>query len=275
VGHVSLQGLLWTAIGASPAYQVFTGCAEVLGGVLLLFPRTLLLGLLICLADLIQVLVLNLTFDIGVKLFSFHLVLITLFLLAPDARRLTDFLVRDRVPAPPERPALFSSAPANQRAAAAQVVFGLYLLAMHTSISWGYWFVEGGGGSPRSPLYGIWEVKELAVDGQVRSPLLNDYDRRWRRVIFDSPNVIIFQRTDDSFARYGVAIDVERRMLALSKGNSRTWKAGFRYERPAEDRLELRGDMDGHTLRLDLVRLDTASFRLLHSTFRWVRPPDP
>jgi hypothetical protein len=52
VGHVSLQGLLWTAIGASPSYQIFTGLAEVFGGLLLLFPRTTVLGALICLADL-------------------------------------------------------------------------------------------------------------------------------------------------------------------------------------------------------------------------------
>jgi hypothetical protein len=275
VGHVSLQGLLWTAIGASPPYQVFTGLAEVLGGLLLLFPRTTVLGALICLADLIQVFALNMTFDIGVKQLSFHLILLTVVVLGPDLRRLADFLVFDRETRPSRRPPLFRTARANRVAGAAQVAFGLYLLAVHTSISWGYWFVEGGGGSPRSPLYGIWDIETLAIDGEVRSPLLNDYDRRWRRVIFDAPGTIIFQRTDDSFARYGVAIDVDRRTMALTKGSSRAWSAAFAFDRPAHDRLILEGEMDDYRISVQARRVDFDSFRLLHSTFRWIRPPDP
>jgi hypothetical protein len=46
----------------------------------------------------------------------------------------------------------------------------------------------------------------MSVDGEWRSPLRNDYDRRWRRVIFDSPDRIVFQRTDDSCAHYGAQL---------------------------------------------------------------------
>ena len=43
-GDFSPMGVLWSSIGASPAYQIFAGCAELLGGVLLIFPRTTTLG---------------------------------------------------------------------------------------------------------------------------------------------------------------------------------------------------------------------------------------
>src|ERR1700722_11332433 len=33
-GTFSPMGVLWTSIGASPAYEIFAGCAEVLGGLL-------------------------------------------------------------------------------------------------------------------------------------------------------------------------------------------------------------------------------------------------
>ena len=49
------------------------------------------------------------------------------------------------------------------------------------------------------------------MDGESRPPILNDYDRRWRRIIFDSPSVIVFQRTDDSFAHYEASIDASSR----------------------------------------------------------------
>jgi uncharacterized membrane protein YphA (DoxX/SURF4 family) len=61
-GHFLPIQVLWTYMGAGPAYEIFAGCAEVLGGILLLFPRTTTLGALICLADLTNVFVINMSY---------------------------------------------------------------------------------------------------------------------------------------------------------------------------------------------------------------------
>jgi uncharacterized membrane protein YphA (DoxX/SURF4 family) len=87
-GNFTPLGVLWYSIGASPAYQIFTGCAETFGGILLTIPRTTTLGALLCLADLSEVFILNMTYDVPVKLFSFHLILMVLFVLAPELPRL-------------------------------------------------------------------------------------------------------------------------------------------------------------------------------------------
>jgi hypothetical protein len=73
----------------------------------------------------------------------------------------------------------------------AQLVFGVYLMATFATLSVRYWYGDGGGRAPRSALYGIWNVEELQVDGEARPVALNDYDRRWRRVIFDAPAVAV------------------------------------------------------------------------------------
>ena len=155
------------------------------------------------------------------------------------------------------------------------MAFGAYLVVMFTSLSVRYYYAAGGPGSPKSPLYGIWNVEQLSVDDEIRPAVMNDYDRRWRRVIFDAPNVAVFQRTDDSLAHYGASIDATGRSLALTKRNSRTWSARFSIERPSRDRLVLAGDMDHYRIRLQLRLVELDTFRLLRSTFRWVRPPDP
>jgi uncharacterized membrane protein YphA (DoxX/SURF4 family) len=62
-GNFSPMGVLWSSIGASPPYEVFAGCAEMLGGILLIVPRTTTLGALVCLADMTQVFMLNMTYD--------------------------------------------------------------------------------------------------------------------------------------------------------------------------------------------------------------------
>jgi hypothetical protein len=274
VGDLSLTDLLWVFVGASTPYQMFTGWAEMLAGVLLIVPHTATLGALIALADLIQVFILNMTYDFGLKQISLHLILIALFLLAPDFRRLANVLVLGRPADASREPALFSTQRSNRAALAAQIAFGLFLIVMFMNLSLRFYVADGGTGAPRSPLYGIWEVEQLAIDGEVRLPFLNDYDRRWRRVIFDFTDRMFFQRWDDSYAGYGVSIDEGRQMLALTKGRSKTWSATFAYERPAPDRLILEGEMDGYRIRAELQLLERDTFRLLNSGFRWVRPPD-
>ena len=274
-GNLSMQGFLWTSIGASQPYQVFTGIVEVLGGLLLLAPRTTLLGATICLASMTQVFILNMTYDVGVKILSFQLVLMTLFLLAPDFPRLASLFVLNHPAGASSEPELFQTRRANRIALAAQIAFGLYLLGVYANIGRTFWYAEGGGGSPKSPLYGIWNVEELAVDGALRPAQVNDYDRRWRRVIFDGPQWIFFQRSDDSFVRYGASIDVQQNTLTLTKGHSRSWHSNFTFERLDPDRLLLDGQMDGHKIHMTLQLLELDTFRLLNSHFRWVRPPDP
>jgi hypothetical protein len=243
---------------------------EVLGALLLVMPQTTLLGALVTLAAATQVFVLNMTFDVGLKLISFHLIVLALVLIAPDLSRLANLLVWNRPAEPRVERTLWRTPRARRFALTAQVAAGAYLLCMYTFINVRFWQV-GGGGRPRSALYGIWNVEQMSVDGVTRPAVLNDYDRRWRRVIFDAPQAVVFQRTDDSFAHYSGAIDTSARTFEMHKSGSRRWSAVFNYERPASDRLRLDGTMDGHRLELQLRQVDPDTLRLLNSRFRWVR----
>jgi hypothetical protein len=268
VGNLSLQGLLWTSIGASTPYQIFTGVVEVIAGVLLVIPRTTTPGAILSLISMSHVFVLNMTYDVGVKILSFQLALMSLVLLMPELPRLTKALL-------PAEPQLFKTPRSNRISLIVQIIVGLYLVAVYAGVSRSFWFEDQGGGSPKSPLYGIWNVEELAINGESRPAELNDYDRRWRRVIFDAPQWIYFQRTDDSFVRYGASVDVSGKTVALTKGRSRSWHSNFVFERPSEDRLVFDGQMDGYQIKLKLQRVEFDTFRLLKSNFRWMRPPDP
>jgi hypothetical protein len=262
-GNLSPDDLLWTFMGASTPYQMFTGWAEVIAGLLLLAPKTAVIGLLIAFADMLQVFVLNMSYDVGLKQTSFHLLAIAVFLLAPEARRLGRALVA----------APSTSLRAGRRWLWAQLAFGIYLLAMFTRLAMLSWENPGGPGAPKSALYGIWDVERMSVDGELRPPMFNDYDRRWRRVIFDTPDLMIFERLDDSFAHYGATIDADHRSIALRKIQSRTWSSTFTFDRRSDDALVIDGDMDGHRIHAELQRLGMDTFRLTNGGFRWSRPP--
>src|SRR5215467_6796199 len=59
VGNLPLSTLLWVFVGGSPVYQLFAGAAELAAAALLVFPRSTPLGALITVADMTQVLALN------------------------------------------------------------------------------------------------------------------------------------------------------------------------------------------------------------------------
>ena len=268
-GNFSPMGVLWSSIGASRAYEMFAGCAEMLGGILLVFPRTATLGALVCVADLIQIFVLNMTYDVPVKVLSFHLLLIALFLLLPEFSRLADFFFRNRVAEPSRQPELFRTHRANRVALVVQIGLGALLIAMNLWGGWDSWH-KYGGGSPKSPLYGIWNIEQMTIDGQVRSPLLTDYDR-FRRAIFDFPERMAFQRMDDSFARYGASINISDGTLALTKDDDKNWKARFNFRRPSPDQLILDGQMDGHRVQMQFKLMDRGKFLLVSRGFHWIQ----
>jgi uncharacterized membrane protein YphA (DoxX/SURF4 family) len=268
-GTFSPMGVLWTSIGASPAYEIFAGCAEVVGGLLLIVPRTATFGALICLADMIQVFMLNMTYDVPVKLFAFHLILLACFLLAPDFPRLVSVLFLNRATVPSPQAQLFRAVRANRIALAGQIILGIWLVGMNAHIAREYWSIFGGG-RPYSPLYGIWEVSRMSIDEQPRPLLLTDYSR-WRRAIFDFPAQMAFQRMDDSFANYSASINLTDKTLALTMRGDKNWTANLTLQRPARDQLILDGRMDNHQVHIELQLADRNKFLLVRRGFHWIQ----
>jgi len=224
---------------------------------------------MICLADMVNVFTLNMTYDVPVKLFSFHLILMALFLLAPELPRLADFFVRNRPAAPSRAPELLRTPRANRIALIAQLVYGAWLAGMGIYSSVQMWH-QYGGGAPKSPLYGIWNVQQMSIDGVVRSPLLTDYDR-WRRVIFDFPEHASFQRMNDSFTGYSAAIDEKKNALILTGNGDKKPKAHLVFHRAGQERLTLTGEMEGHRIAMELARMDRNKLPLVSRGFHWIQ----
>jgi uncharacterized membrane protein YphA (DoxX/SURF4 family) len=268
-GNFSPMGVLWYSIGASKSYEIFAGCAEIVGGVLVMIPRTRTLGALVCLADMIQIFMLNMTYDVPVKLFAFHLILLSVILLAPEFQRLTSVLLLNRATGPSTQAPLFRLRRTNDIAVAVQIVVVLYLVGINLYNARQEW-LQYGGGAPRSALYGIWNVDWMSLDGQEKPPLVTDSDR-WRRAIFQIPENMNFERMDETLTRFATAIDTTKNTLILSKYDDKNWKANFTFQRLSQDHLVLDGDMDGHKMRMELSLLDRNKFLLVSRGFHWIQ----
>lgn len=266
LGELSHMSLLWTQVGASPVYEILLGVAEVLGGVLLLIPRTALAGVLLSLVSMAQVWVLNMTYDVPVKLLSFHLLLLCLVLLAPEARRLT-LLLTGRAAGPARTPPAVRGPRATRAVVVAQLVLAVWFLVGNSLAQWDGWH-EWGGARERSPLAGIWDVTEFTRDGQPVPPLLTD-ETRWRRLILEEVPFAHYQRMDDTLAMVAVDLDPEARRLTLTDPGAAADPAAtpkplgeFTVERPAPDRLVLAGELSGSPVTMTLTLLDPDRFPL-------------
>jgi len=268
-GDSSPMGLLWTFIGASKGFEIFTGCAEMLGGVLLILPRTTLLGALVCLADTALIFILNMCYDVPVKLYSFHLLMMSVFLIAQDLVRLANLFLFNRRVEAVEPSRLFRREWLNRSALALQILFGLYLIG--SSFYQGYQQSKVRGASePKPPLYGIWLVDEFSVDGQVLPPLLSDATR-WQRVILQFPGVLTIQPMSGPNQTFLIELNMEGRTLSLGKRNDPEWKALFSFEELDPGLITLEGELDGHRTYAKLVQFDESKFLLNSRGFHWIQ----
>jgi len=248
----------------------------------LFVPRLVTLGALISIAAMTNVFILNMTYDVPIKGLSLHLLLMSAFLLAPDAKRLMNLFLLNRPVQPSFRLPLFRSPSGDRAAQAVILLVGVILLAAGLNLSVRYYGTGVAG--PLPPLYGIWTVEDFSLDGQSRPPLITD-NVRWRRVVFE--NIYPWSRGQEIFQRGKFASAEEMHVYGMDEEPKETdlgtdggvaivnVGAGtlelftdfpdkselLSYAQPAPDQLILDGVLRGRKIRAQL-RLDTSKFYL-------------
>ena len=109
VGSNNGMRFLWTFMSYSKFYTMSTGWIEVIGGVLLLFRRTTFIGTFILFISMVNVVLIDIGYDVRVKMFAIHLLLMTILLMSNDLKRITNFFFFNKPTKPSIELALFSS----------------------------------------------------------------------------------------------------------------------------------------------------------------------
>lgn len=95
-GDLLPMRLTWSYIGSSYPYEFFTGFLELTVGLLLLWRRTISLGVFIGLGVFLHVFMMNMCYDIPVKLFSFQLVICCMYLVYLERHNYLNFFILKR-----------------------------------------------------------------------------------------------------------------------------------------------------------------------------------
>jgi hypothetical protein len=300
-GDSSPMGLMWTFMGASQPYTMFAGWMETIGGLLLCFRRTQLVGALWTAGVMANVFVLNMCYDIPVKLYSLHLLLLALVIAAPDMQRLLRmFLLNKPVPradlrGPWTKPWLRRTA------------FGVKLAWVGFTVPFMFWQMSEmryvyGSLAPKGELDGTWEVVEFRKDGIELPPLVTD-ETRWRYfTIIDRPDwkqaIVTHMKgvngrwrleikgdTESASATTasegaGASIEsgptkgaLELREMTVAAGDDATKAplAGtLAYTRDSEKSLRVTGEIAGTRIEAVCERREPKDFLLMNRGFHWI-----
>lgn len=268
LGDYSQMSLLWTFMGASRGYTLFAGCLQMLAGILLFLPRLTTLGALVGIAVFSNIFALNLGYDLPIKLYSLHILLVCLFLVLPDAPRLVRFFLLHQEVASLSENGLFHLRRLNTAALVAQLVLGGVLACTYLVRAYDYEKRHFSTAS-RPPFFGIWNVEEFLLGGKVLPPLETD-GTRWQRAVFQFPREIGIQSMNGSWMGYWLRADMARKTFAIGKHDDPKGEFQFVFADPDSRSLTLAGTDGRNEIRVKLRRVDEKQFALLARGFHWI-----
>lgn len=269
LGDLLPMRLSWFFVGYSRPYQFFSGLMEVVAGALLLGRRTATLGAVVATGVFLNVFLLNLCYDIPVKLFSGHLFVFSALLLLADARRLLNFFVFNR-PTQPRWEPRFADRRMRRARIGAKALFLVYFGA--GPVWYAYQYAQPSS-KPLAPMLppGFYEVTDFRGAGPD--------SLRWQNVVFEpdqpagrargsigSPDTLFRQRYRRAYFTY--TLDSARQTIVFTKADTVPILT-MRVQHSAPNELVLRGWLRGDSLRVALRRTPR-HFQLAERQFHWL-----
>jgi hypothetical protein len=268
----------WLFIGYSTPYQVFSGIAEVLVALLLIWRNTALLGSLLSVGVFANVFMLNMSYDIPVKIYSFHLLLASTYLVWQERERLIGFFLRNSPTLPS---AVYTPISRSKWFNISRWVLKIFfLITSFGMVTYNYYKYRQQYHADLTKVLppvdpGMYHVEVFVKNGDTIPESLAD-TLRWRDVIFDYNGAGSFSANDSSFRmRYGRAYFDYRPDSAgeLLEWRKASWDSlpmvVFDLEIPKMGEMRLHGVKDSDTLSLVLKKLPR-HFPLTERQFHWL-----
>jgi uncharacterized membrane protein YphA (DoxX/SURF4 family) len=257
----------WYFIGYSTPYQFFSGAVEVVAGLLLFFRRTSTLGAFVAASVFLNVMMMNLCYDIPVKLFSIHLFLSSNILLIGDVKRLLNFFILNKPTQPKPRLTLPKKWMQTTQIALKVAFVGLFL-AMPL-----FGFYQSTRGTSNTPVPKKLATGFFTVD-QFQSNVADSL--RWKDVVFEPTNSGSILTADTLFRQryrrgyFSYTLDSLRHTMAFKKfASDSTALFTMAYTMPDTNHIVLRGKVRNDSVMVALTR-QKRHFQLAERQFHWL-----
>lgn len=245
------MGLLWTFMRYSRPYSFFGGVMESVAVILLCFRRTATLGALTTVAVMTNVAMMNLAYDVQVKLYACMIVASAGVLVLYDAPRILAVFLTDRAVLPARQPTLLE----GRLPPAIRWTVKILLVGSVAASSVAAFEPE----SSRSPATalesGAWGVTSFTTSAPDTHP-------KWRRIIVDD-GLVAFRLDNDTLLVCRRTPEVKASTLELACGPQ---TAELQWTLVGTE-LRLNGTFNGATTSASARRLDGRDYPLMRGGF--------
>jgi len=269
VGNMSPMALAWTYMGHSVAFNYFTGMAEITCGLLLFFRRTTTLGAIMGVVVAGNIMAINYCFDVPVKLLATMLVVMSIFLLLRDYRRLVNFFFKNAdAPASNLSPHRFKTRWKNVTLTVVKYLLVAYVVIgdLISAYQGGQQYGEG---AKKPAFYGIYNVQYFVRGRDTLPPLTTD-STRWNKLLIGNYGNATVKLMNDSTQNYNFKADTVKHIFTMYTDADTVHKTLIAYT-PLKNNtylLSYKGAKD--SVHLKLVKFDLKKFQLLNRGFHWV-----
>lgn len=265
----------WMFIGYSEPYQFFSGLMECMVGMLLLYRRTIPLGLIIGFGVFLNVFVLNLCYDIPVKLYSMQIVICCLFLLIIDCRKYINFFILNKATVP--------TTGYNYRFTKRwQRIGRIVLKSVFICLAIGYtlydsynWYHEANPPEKSIIPKGVYNIVVFKKNNTLTAIDVTD-SLSWKDIIFDRKGLGSIKTADTVFnKRYGrgyftYETNKDKNTIAFKKNYDDSVNLfTMKYKLAGKDKMVLEGQFKNDTVYYELIR-NRKNFPLEERQFHWI-----
>jgi len=269
----------WFFIGYSGPYQFFSGAMETTAGLLLLNRRTVTAGLFAATGAFLNVVMINLSYDVPVKLFASHLLFACIFLLALDSKRLVRFLVLNQTTPPTTAYDQRFARPWQKWGSIAVKVFIVFqILVLQVNNGWSRYQANHAAAAPTPFAPGVYDVRQYIVNHDTVARSSTD-TLRWKDVIFDNSGAGSVNTGDQVFTQryrrgyFRFKPDMAKHTAAVWKTSTiprdSTFLFTMRYDVPDSTTIRLHTVIRGDSVHVELVRVPR-HFQLAERQFHWI-----
>lgn len=266
----------WMFFGYSTPYQTFSGVMETIVGILLLNRKTVTLGALLGIGVFANVFVLNLSYDIPVKLYSMQLLIYSLFLAGRDWKRLMNFFLLNKMA---EATDLYHIDLTKPWQKISRIAFKLGFIVLFVLLpfksSWSRYQEESKEEESTLIPIGVYNIKSLMKNKDTITIAIND-TMAWKDFIFDKGGLGSINTRDSLFSqRYGRGYfnyqpDSASKTLQFKKfASDSTALFTMNYKHVSDNAMLLWGLVGTDSLRFELQKSDR-HFQLAERQFHWI-----
>ena len=266
-GDSSPMGLMWNFMEFSDAYTFFSGFGEALAGLLLLFRKSTKLGSLVAIAVMTNVVMMNFSYDIPVKLYSSHLLLMAIWILLPYSGNLVRFFILNRPTEADRHSPYFSKRKFKIIGHVLKGILILYVIGSFVNRS-AKGYNTYGKGAAKPELYGIYNVTEFIKNYDTVPPSLTETER-WRTFVVNSSRAYGYKTMEDKITYLSPEIDTTAHRLLLTSWQDSTETYRFKYHYK-DSILTLKGSSQKDSLFIQLRQIDHTKFLILNRGFNWI-----